>query len=52
MNYSGYRKKMTEEEKLVLFCQIAAQYLDELFISEERSRHGNIEFPLIYPKTA
>ena len=52
MNYSGYRKNMTEEEKLVLFCQIAAQYLDELFISEERSRHGNIEFPLIYPKTA
>ena len=52
MNYSGYRKKMTEEEKLVLFCQIAAQYLDELFISEEHSRHGNIEFPLIYPKTA
>ena len=52
MNYSGYRKNMTEEEKQVLFCQIAAQYLDELFISEEHSRHGNIEFPLIYPKTA
>ena len=51
MNYSGYRKLMTEEEKLVLFCQIAAQYLDELFISEEYSRHGEIEFPLIYPKT-
>ena len=52
MNYSGYRKTMTEEEKLVLFCQIAAQYLDELSISEERSLYGDIEFPLIYPKTA
>ena len=52
MNYSGYRKKMADEEKLVLFCQIAAQYHDELVISEEYGRHGNIEFPFIYPKTA
>lgn len=52
MNYSGYRKQMADEEKLVLFCQIAAQYHDELIISEEYGRHGNIEFPFIYPKTA
>ena len=52
MNYSGYRKQMADEEKLVLFCQIAAQYHDELVISEEYGRHGNIEFPVIYPKTA
>ena len=52
MNYSGYRKEMADEEKLVLFCQIAAQYHDELVISEEYGRHGNIEFPFIYPKTA
>lgn len=52
MNYSGYRKQMADEEKLVLFCQIAAQYHDELVISEEYDRHGNIEFPFIYPKTA
>lgn len=52
MNYSGYRKQMANEEKLVLFCQIAAQYHDELVISEEYGRHGNIEFPFIYPKTA
>lgn len=51
MNYSGYRKQMADEEKLVLFCQIAAQYHDELVISEEYGRHGNIEFPFIYPKT-
>lgn len=52
MNYSGYRKQMADEEKLVLFCQIAAQYHDELVISEEYGRHCNIEFPFIYPKTA
>ena len=52
MNYSGYRKQMADEEKLVLFCQIAAQYHDELVIREEYGRHGNIEFPFIYPKTA
>ena len=52
MNYSGYRKQMADEEKLVLFCQIAAQYHEELVISEEYGRHGNIEFPFIYPKTA
>lgn len=52
MNYSGYRKQMADEEKLVLFCQIAAQYHDELVISEEYGRHGNIKFPFIYPKTA
>ena len=52
MNYSGYSKPMTDEEKLVLFCQIAAQYLDELTVSDEYRRHQNIEYPLIYPKTA
>ena len=52
MNYSGYRKLMTEEDKLVLFCQIAAQYLDELSISDELHCHNGIEYPLIYPKIA
>ena len=52
MNYSGYRKPMTDEEKLMLFCQITAQYLDELSISDEYRCHQDIEYPLIYPKTA
>ena len=52
MNFSGYRKPMTEEEKLVVFCQIAAQYFDELSISEAYSQYGDIEYPLIYPETA
>ncbi len=52
MNFSGYRKEMTDEEKLVLFCQITAQYLDELTISDEYRSHQDIEYPLIYPKTA
>ena len=50
MNYSGYRKQVTDEEKLVLFCQIAAQYLEELSISNTYRRHNSIEYPLIFPK--
>jgi hypothetical protein len=52
MNYSGYRKPVTDEEKLVLFCQITAQYLEELSVSDEYRTYGTIEYPLIYPKTA
>ena len=52
MNYSAYRKPMTDEEKLVLFCQIAAQYLDDLSVSDEYRQYQDIEYPLIYPKTA
>lgn len=50
MNYSGYRKQMADEEKLVLFCQIATQYLDELTVEDNYQTRGNIEYPLIYSK--
>ncbi len=52
MNYSGYRKQVTDEEKLVLFCQITTQYIDELSISADYQRYNNLEYPLIYPKIA
>lgn len=52
MNYSGYRKTMDEEEKLVLFCQLTAQYLDELTVSGDYRQYEGFEYPLIYPKTA
>lgn len=48
MNYTGYRVEMDEEAKLVLFCQITSQYLDELHVSEEYRRYGNVEYPVIY----
>lgn len=51
MNYSGYRIKMDDEAKLVLFCQIASQYLDELHIDGEYRQYGAIEYPVIYPQT-
>lgn len=51
MNYSGYRISITEEEKLVLFCQIAAQYLDELAISDEYRQYNGIEYPLVFTKS-
>ena len=52
MNYSGYRIKMDDEAKLVLFCQIATQYLDELQVGDEYRQHGEIEYPIIYPLTS
>ena len=51
MNYSSYRIKMDDEAKLVLFCQIASQYLDELHIDGEYRQYGAIEYPVIYPRT-
>jgi len=49
MNFSGYHIPMDNEAKLVLFCQIATQYLDELNVSEEYRCFDNIEYPIIYP---
>ena len=51
MNYSGYSIKMDDEAKLVLFCQIATQYLDELRIYDEYRQFETIEYPVIYPQT-
>lgn len=51
MNYSGYRIPMNDEAKLVLFCQIATQYLDELHVNEEYRQYGGIEYPIIYPNS-
>lgn len=52
MNYSGYRIKMDDEAKLVLFCQIATQYLDELYVGDGYRRQWRIEYPIIYPLTS
>lgn len=49
-NYSNYRKEMSDEDILVLFCQIASQYLDELDISRELRTYKNIEYPMIYSR--
>ena len=51
-NYSGYRKEMNREDKLVLFCQIAAQYFDELEVTDDYRFNDGVEYPMIYPKTA
>lgn len=51
MNYSGYRIPMNDEAKLVLFCQIATQYLNELHVNEEYRQYGGIEYPIIYPNS-
>jgi hypothetical protein len=51
MNYTGYSIPMDDEARLVLFCQIATQYLDELQIDGEYRQYGAIEYPVIYPLT-
>lgn len=48
MNYSSYSIPMDDEAKLVLFCQIATQYLDEVEITSEYRLFGGMEYPLIY----
>ena len=52
MNYSGYHIPIDNEAKLVLFCQIATQYLDELQVSDDYRQFGSIEYPIIYPQLA
>ncbi len=53
MNFSGYNKPMTTEDKLVVFCQIAAQYLDEQNVSGElRVCDDGTEYSVIYPKNS
>ena len=42
---------MDDEAKLVLFCQIATQYLEELHVNEEYRQYGGIEYPVIYPNS-
>lgn len=45
-----YRIEVTEEEKLVLFCQLASQYADQLQFTDTIATHKQWEYPLIYIK--
>lgn len=49
MNYR-YRVEVIPEQRLVLFCQLASQYDEELTFSERYETTNGIEYPLIYPK--
>lgn len=51
MNYSNYKIPMDDEAKLVLFCQIATQYLEEMQITEDYRQFDNMEYPLIFPNS-
>ena len=48
MNHA-YKRELNIEEKLVLFCQIATQYENELCFTNQTETTQNIEYPLIYP---
>ena len=51
MNYFNYRIPMDDEAKLVLFCQIATQYLEDVEITAEYRKFGAVEYPLIFSKS-
>lgn len=49
IQHYNYHKVLDREERLVLFCQVASQYLSELRVSSEFAVDNDIEYPLIYP---
>lgn len=51
MSFIGqYRfdEPMSEEDRLTLFCRLAAEYCDDFRISKETAQTGNYSYPLIY----
>lgn len=42
-------KTLEREDRLVLFCQVASQFLPELQITERTAVDRDIEYPLVYP---
>lgn len=47
-NYN-FHKHLSREDKLVLFCQIASQYLPELSVTDRIAVDEDVEYPLIFP---
>ncbi len=45
----NYKIPTDLERRLVLFCQIASQFLDELDVKDRYKSDNGIEYPLIYP---
>ena len=42
-------KPLEREDRLVLFCQVASQFLNEMIITDRTAIDNDIEYPLIYP---
>lgn len=45
-----YQKEMLMEDKLVLFCQLASQYVEDLQFTGHYETLFNVEYPVIYAK--
>ena len=45
-----FEEPMSEEDRLTLFCRLAAEYYDDFRISEETALAGNYFYPMIYPR--
>ena len=45
-----FRETLSEESRLTLFCRIAAEFSDELRISDQYQETTRYAYPLIYPR--
>lgn len=45
-----FNRDVEEEQRLVLFLQIASQYCDSLMFTDNYKMTNNVEYPIIYPK--
>lgn len=45
----NYKIPTDQERRLVLFCQIVSQFLDELDVTDRYKTDSDVEYPLIYP---
>lgn len=50
MTYSGYRKKLDYEDKLVLYCQLATEFFYEFSFTDKCEQDNEVSYAIIYPK--
>lgn len=49
MSYN-YHKKLSTDDKILFFCQIASQYAEGLNFTDKYETSHNVEYPLIYSR--
>jgi hypothetical protein len=49
MNYK-FQREVAFEERVTIYCQLISMFEDEFEVSENFSRHNEIEYAMVYPK--
>ena len=49
MSYN-YHKKLSADDRILFFCQIASQYAEGLNFTNKYEKSYDVEYPLIYSK--